>query len=188
MRGRGVPKTPLKHHLRVIAREKEKTPTSPPPCSSASRVSGSSGVSGPARLRLQPLTRGRGPGKRAPGLRRERDWRRPRRATARGGAGPAGGRARAGEGAGPRAARCLPGAGAQTQGEGAGHSGTLPFAGWRQVVPGGAGEGRRGEDEDPGLRGGDVSASLAAALAPKPDSAHFLALGGGYLPVLGGGW
>lgn len=104
------------------------------------------------------------------------------------GRGGAGGRARAGEGAGPRAARCLPGAGAQTQGEGAGHSGTLPFAGWRQVVPGGAGEGRRGEDEDPGLRGGDVSASLAAALAPKPDSAHFLALGGGYLPVLGGGW
>lgn len=57
------------------------------------------------------------------------------------------------------------------------------FAGWRPVVPGGEGEGRRGgEDGDQSSRWRRFCFA-AAALAPKPDSAHFLASGGGCLQM-----
>lgn len=55
------------------------------------------------------------------------------------------------------------------------------------MVPGGEGEGRRGgEDGDQSSRWRRFCFA-AAALAPKSDSAHFLAAGGGCLQMGAGG-
>lgn len=144
----------FKHHLRVIAREKEKH--------RLHRLGGAPGLASAASPALRAFSSshirgGGGPGSCARGRGRGSG----------GGVGTAhAGRARGAEQAGARPAgggaggRAVPAGSPSTDLWGGGRrQWHLPFAGWRLVVPGGEGEGRRGEGGDQRFLRGGVSPS-----------------------------